>query len=165
MDQELLEKLRGIKVLVLDFDGVLTDGYVYVDSMGNESVRCSHRDGMGVQLVKEAGVKVVVLTNQKSHYVVRRCDKMKIECIQTHGNKSERLGELLKKYQFQEICYVGDDVNDIDAMNKVGLPVAVADAEEAVRQEAAYITLRAGGQGAVREVCDMILKSKETGNE
>jgi len=157
------EIFSKIKLLILDFDGVLTDGYVYMDVNGKESIRCSHRDGMGVQLLRRAGVEVVVITNQESNYVVKRCNKMKIKCIQTRGNKMEKLSDLLKNRELREVCCIGDDVNDVEVMEHVGLLVAVADAEKAVKQVATYSTLRCGGQGAVREVCDLILHYKEVG--
>jgi YrbI family 3-deoxy-D-manno-octulosonate 8-phosphate phosphatase len=86
---------------------------------------------------------------------------MQIECIQTRGNKTEKLIEIIKNYEPQEICYMGDDVNDIEVMKQVGLPVAVADAEEAVKQVAVYSTSKRGGRGAVREICDFILPYKK----
>ena len=153
-----------IKLLVLDCDGVLTHGCVYVDGAGNESARFSHRDGMGVELLRRAYVRVIVLTNQESDYPRQRCKKMDILCLRGTGNKQERLSEWLRlnptQYKLEEICYVGDDVNDITTMRFVGLPVAVGDAEESVKSVAKYITSRNGGNGAVREVCDLILKAK-----
>ncbi|KKQ92864.1 MAG: 3-deoxy-D-manno-octulosonate 8-phosphate phosphatase, YrbI family [Parcubacteria group bacterium GW2011_GWC1_43_61] len=167
MDFELLEKLRKIKLLVLDCDGVLTDSYVYVNNDGNEFCRFSHRDGKGIQLIREAGIEVAIITSQKSPYVKKRCDKMGVEFHQAITNKLRNLGDMLedKKMRFQEVCFVGDDVSDIAVMNNVGLPIAVADAEEEVKKITAYITKRKGGEHAVREVCNLILEARRCRNE
>jgi len=162
MDLALLEKFRKIKLLVLDCDGVLTDSYVYVSNDGNESCRFSHRDGKGIQLVREMGVEVVVITSQKSPYVKKRCDKMGVEYRQAITDKLGNLRDMLedKKMCLQDVCFVGDDVSDIAVMNNVGLAIAVADAEEEVKKIAAYITERKGGEHAVREVCHLILEAR-----
>lgn len=159
----LARKLKAVKLLALDCDGVLTDNYTYVDNIGNEFSRFSHRDGKGIQLVREAGIEVVVITSQVSAYVNKRCAKMKICCKQSVGNKADVLYHLLNdiRLRFFEVCFVGDDVGDLEVMRVVGLPIAVADAIDEVKSVALYTTKRNGGEHAVREVCDLILKAKE----
>ena len=157
------EVLSKIKILFLDFDGVLTDGYVYVDEYGKETARCSHRDGMGIKMIGQVGIKVVVISGQISSYVKARCKKLKIECFQGIDNKAEFLKGYFQNRQIlpEEAAYVGDDVNDFSAMKIIGAPIAVGDAVSAIKEIALYVTEKNGGEGAVREVCDLILKAKK----
>lgn len=153
-----------VKLLVLDFDGVLTDCTVFLDIDGREFVQCHHRDGQGIKLIREAGISVVVISGQESPYVARRCEKMKIDGFHDVRDKVACLEQYLAKnhpnIHLQDICFVGDDISDIPLLNKVGLPVAVADATPTVKAVAQYVTSRPGGREAVREVCDLILSDK-----
>src|SRR3990167_6371916 len=161
--KKLIEKFKKIKLLVLDFDGVLTDGLVYVDQDGYEMVRCSRRDSMGTNLLQKAGVKVFVVSKEKNRVVGVRAKKMGIDHIQSVDDKVTVLKKLSKKLGINptDICYVGDDLNDFEVMKLTGVSVAVADADDKIKNIASYITIKKGGQGAVREVCDMIINSKE----
>ncbi|MEA1929455.1 MAG: HAD-IIIA family hydrolase [Patescibacteria group bacterium] len=153
-----------IRLLVCDFDGVLTDGKVVVGTDGVESVVCSHADGQGIELVRKAGIPVVVISGQKSPYVDPRCRKMKIDFFRAIKDKPVCLrGYLAKHYSdvtLDQVCYVGDDRSDLAVMRIVGLPVAVQNATDEIKEVAAYVTARCGGDGGVREVCDLLLDAK-----
>lgn len=151
--------------MVLDFDGVLTDGKVGVMSNGTEFVICDHRDGQGVESLKNSGVMVMVISRQTSEYVSVRCNKMKMRCI--YGvltNKARCLKEYLQsnflKFSLAEVCFIGDDLGDLEVMGIVGVPIAVNNAVGEVKKIACYITKRCGGDGAVREVTDLILRAR-----
>lgn len=165
MDKITKEKFKNVQLVLLDCDGVLTDGYVQVDSAGNEYARFSHRDGMGIKLLKRAGVKIIVVTTQVSLYVTARCKKMQIPCHQAVEDKTEFVRHLITTENIDpmHVIFMGDDVQDLGPMSIVGLPVAVADAVEGVKIKAVYVTERKGGEHAVREVCDLILEAKREG--
>lgn len=161
-----IKKLKRIELLVLDFDGVLTDGRVCVDNYGNESVFCHHRDGTGIKLLREVGVKVIVLSGQISKYVKARCDKMHIECFQKIHNKRNWLKRYLEKNHISvaKTVYVGDDVNDLECLRFIalaGFAAAPKDCAPKLQPVVDYITAKKGGKGAVREICDLILAAKE----
>jgi len=174
-DLEILETLmrhRGpegpraefgpIRLLVLDFDGVLTDNLVEVNEDGVESVRCSRADGMGIAEVKRAGIEVVVLSTERNPVVAARCRKLNISHLQGLDDKLAALRALAgeRGLDARQVAYIGNDRNDLECMQWAGLPIAVADAVEEVRGIAVYVATRPGGQGAVREVCDLIVETK-----
>lgn len=164
-DYLLFKKIRKIKLLALDFDGVLTDGFVYVDKFGLESVRCSRRDSLGIEMLKNNGIEVVVISKEKNPVVSARCKKMNIKCwhgIYDGGGKLIILKTICKKMKLlpEEICYVGDDVNDLPCLDFAGAAITVADGNDKNKKVADYITKRKGGDHAVREICDLILESK-----
>lgn len=154
--------LSSIKLLLLDFDGVLTDNRVLVGQDGKESVLCDRSDGFGIEMLKRAGIEVVVLSKEKNPVVAARCQKLGIECIQGCNAKLSELKQKAKsrKLKPEEVAFVGNDVNDLECLRWVGLPIAVADAISEVRAVAKYITRPPGGHGAVREVCDLLLRTK-----
>lgn len=156
------ERLANVKLLVLDFDGVLTDNRVWVDQDGRESVACNRSDGWGIARLREAGVQLLVLSTEQNPVVAARCRKLKVECIQGCDDKRTRLEQLLEErgLSASQVAYVGNDVNDLACMESVGVAIAVADAESAVRAIASLVTARRGGHGAVREVCDWILEAR-----
>lgn len=165
MNHESTEKFKTVKLLLLDFDGVLTDGFVYVDQNGRETVRCSKRDSLGIAMLKRAGIDVGVISKEKNPVVSVRCKKLAIPCwqgIEDGEGKMEivRRIALEKKLDVSEICYIGDDLNDIPALRIVGCAVTVADGHPEVKKVAHIVTAKAGGNHAVREVCDMILQEK-----
>jgi YrbI family 3-deoxy-D-manno-octulosonate 8-phosphate phosphatase len=153
--------LSAIKLLVLDFDGVMTDNRVLVDQDGVEAVFCNRADGWGIARVKEAGIEVIVISTEPNPVVAARCRKLKIECVQDCANKLEALAQIMPQRGLMrdQVAYVGNDVNDLEAMGVVGVPIAVADAVPEVRRIATLVTSKRGGDGAVREVCDWILGS------
>lgn len=159
MRRKLLGKFGKTKLLVLDFDGVLTDGLVYVGEDGYEMVRCNRRDSMGTNMLQKAGIKVFVVSKEKNGVVTMRSKKMGIGCLQNIYDKAGAIKDLSKKLHIPmaSICFMGDDINDIEAMKLVGISVAVADASRIIKDIADFVTIRRGGQGAVREICDLIV--------
>lgn len=152
-----------VRLLVLDFDGVLTDNTVTVASDGVESVSCWRGDGIGAAALMAAGIPVLVLSKERDPVVRVRCDKLGLECHQGVDDKAPALIALLagRGIDPADAAYVGNDTNDLGPLRIVGLPIAVADAHPDVLDSAAYVTTALGGRGAVREVCDRILAAKE----
>lgn len=156
----------AIRLLVLDFDGVMTDNRVLVDQDGREAVWVHRGDGWGIAGLREAGVPVVVISTETNPVVAARCRKLQIELIQGCNDKLAALQQLAHARGIERgsIAYVGNDVNDLGCLAWVGFPIAVADAEAEVRVVAKRITKRAGGWGAVREVADWILAPRYLGS-
>ena len=152
-----------ISLLVLDFDGVLTDNRVYVNQRGEETVAVHRGDGMGISRVKRAGIEVVILSKEKNPVVKARGDKLGVPVFQGIDEKGEVLLSLMKKRNLSsdQVIYLGNDVNDLSCFPLVGLAVAVADAHPAVIERAQLVLYKRGGQGAVRELCDLLLNSTE----
>lgn len=167
MNQEsgITEKLKAIKLLLMDFDGVLTDGFVYVNQDGVETVRCSRKDSLGIAMLKKAGIEVGVISKETNPVVAKRCEKLKIpywQGIKDGQGKKEILLTVCKKVDtsLQLCAYIGDDIHDIPALEIAGVKITVSDAHPQVKQIADYITSAAGGNHAVREACEMILRAK-----
>lgn len=168
MERSISEKLKKIVLLVLDVDGVLTDGKIIIDDMGNESKNFHVRDGHGLKLLMRSGVDVVLLTGRTSEVVKHRADELGIRDVyQGAKDKAQVLGEILRERGLPGECiaYVGDDVVDIPAFRMVGFSAAVAGAPGYVRAHADYVTEKEGGVGAVREICEMILGAQGTWSE
>jgi len=160
---ELLEKAKKVKLLLLDVDGVLTDGRIIYDSRGHDMKLFDVHDGMGVYLLKKAGVPTILITAKGSRAIKPRARDMRVEAVfENISPKAAVLDKILKKYKVnaEEICFAGDDLVDLCLMKKVGFPVAVFNACPEIKQQAAYVTLREGGRGAVREVVELILKAQ-----
>lgn len=153
---------QGIKLVVLDFDGVMTDNRVYVDQRGEESVAAHRGDGMGISLLKKAGIEVIILSTEKNPVVSARAKKLQIPVHQGIEEKGVALKALLEEKEIpaHQVVYLGNDVNDLPCFSLVGTAAAVADAHPAVREKADLILETAGGAGAVRELADMILAGK-----
>ena len=149
----------GIKLLAMDFDGVLTNNKVIVDENGKESVVCNRSDGLGIDLLKKKGIDIVVISKETNKVIKARCDKLKINCNQGIDDKITILKKEIKKRNLkaEEVCFIGNDVNDIECIKYVGLGVAVNDAYPKVKKIADIITKKNGGEGAVREIIDKIL--------
>lgn len=146
---------------MLDFDGVMTDNRVLVNETGQEAVWVHRGDGWGIARLRETGLPILVLSTEKNPVVAARCAKLQIECIQGCDDKLASLQALAAQRRIprEQIAYVGNDVNDLECLRWVGMPIAVADAEPVVRETAARVTTRRGGYGAVREVADWILRA------
>ena len=155
---------RNVRLIALDFDGVMTDDLATVDENGTESVRCSRSDGLGIRLVKEAGIAVVVISSETNRVVEARCKKLGIDFVQGTFQKTEKLRKYCqeKKIDSADAVYVGNDVNDIACFPVVGCALVPSDAHEKARAAADIVLTRAGGHGAVREVCDRILDQRQS---
>lgn len=156
-----------VGLLVLDFDGVLTDNRVWVTEDGVEAVACDRGDGMGLAMLRACGVEVVVLSTETNPVVTARCRKLGVSCWQGIQGKEASLRALIeaRKVNFAHVIYVGNDVNDLGCMRLAGCSVAVADAHPRVLQAADWVLQKAGGRGAVRELCDLIMTTVGKGKE
>lgn len=160
------DKARKVKFLVMDVDGVLTDSGMYYSERGDELKKFNTRDGMGIEMWHKAGFKTAIITRERTDIVERRAAKLKItEVYQGMENKLRALEKLISEYNlnYEEIAYVGDDINDIPVLEKVGFSAAPRDAIEKVKKIVDYVTEKKGGEGVVREVIDFILDSKNHG--
>lgn len=163
LKEDLKEKAKKIKLLLLDVDGVLTDGRIIYDSRGHDMKFFDVHDGLGVYLLKKAGIPTILITAKGSRAIRPRARDMGVEAVfENILPKSAILDKILKKYKvnIDEVCFVGDDLVDLCLMKRVGFPVAVFNACPEIKQQAGYITLREGGRGAVREVAELILKAQ-----
>ena len=163
--QNLLEKAKPIKLLVLDVDGVLTDGKLYFSNSGDEYKAFNSLDGQGIKMLQSSGVEVAIITGRQSNIVAKRANNLKIRhLIQGREDKLVALDELRMKLDidYQQIAYVGDDLPDLAAMRKVQLGITVANGHTFVAEHAAWQTSCKGGEGAVREVCELIMRSQGT---
>ena len=153
--------LSRIKLLLLDVDGVMTDGRIIYDSDGGESKAFDVKDGHGLKLVQRAGIQVGIITGRQSTIVDRRATELGIELVY-QGAKDKQLPfrEILQRLALEpgEVAYAGDDIVDLPVMRQVGFAATVADAMDEVKAAAHMVTRRAGGRGAVREICDHLLK-------
>jgi 3-deoxy-D-manno-octulosonate 8-phosphate phosphatase (KDO 8-P phosphatase) len=154
---------KKIKLLILDVDGVLTDGSIILDNEGNEYKSFHVRDGHGIKMLIRAGVKVAIITGRYSKVVSRRAKELGItEVFQKCFDKNAVFTALIEKYALSEgeVAYVGDDIVDAPIMKRAGLPISVADGDDELKKFALLVTKHRGGRGAVREVTDLILKAK-----
>lgn len=149
-----------VGLLVLDFDGVMTDNRVWVDGQGRESVAAHRGDGWGLARLREAGVEVVVLSTETDPVVAARCGKLGLPVLQGLADKGAALQDLLRDREMEpgRVVYLGNDVNDLPCFPLVGCAVVVADAHPAATAQADLVLGRAGGQGAVRELCDLLVE-------
>ena len=164
LDPGLAERLRLVRLVAFDFDGVFTDNAVYVSQDGTEMVRCLRSDGLGLQLLAACGVATVIISTEKNPVVSARARKLALRCIQGCDDKLGALQRLLSELglTMQQTAFVGNDVNDLDCLKAVGVPIVVADAHADVVPHAAYRTRTPGGHGAVREICDVIARVKRS---
>jgi 3-deoxy-D-manno-octulosonate 8-phosphate phosphatase (KDO 8-P phosphatase) len=155
------KKLDAIKMLVLDVDGVLTDGTIIVDSRGTESKSFSIIDGHGIKMWKRAGLKIAFLSGRASATTKYQARELAVDfCLNGRRDKLKGLKELIKmsKMPAAQIAYVGDDLPDLPVITCAGFAAAVANAADEIKQAADYVTKRKGGEGAVREIIEYILK-------
>jgi len=154
----LAKRIDRVRVVAFDFDGVFTDNTVYVSEKGEESVRCWRGDGLGLQKLAAAGIESFILSTETNAVVAMRAKKLKSLCFHGVADKLEELTRLVAErgVELSETAYVGNDINDADCLRAVGLAIVVADAHPDVMGMAHYVTRRAGGRGAVREVCDLL---------
>ena len=160
---DLIERIKKIKVLVMDVDGTLTNSTVYYSRNGEEMKRFSLRDGMGIELLHKAGIKTAILTSENSPIIISRATKLKIGSVMLGSrNKKHSLEEYAhnSKLSLDEIAYAGDDVNDLQAMSIAGLAACPNDAVNSIKEVAHLILNKNGGYGAVRELAELILTTQ-----
>ncbi len=163
LPKEILDKAQNIKLLVLDVDGVLSDGKLYFTDEGNEFKAFSTLDGQGIKLLQNSGIEVALITGRESNIVTLRAKELGIKhLIQGCEEKLKALNTILgtMNLSLQEVAYIGDDLPDLACIRNVGFGVTVPNANPVIIQHALCCTERAGGQGAVREICDLILKAQ-----
>jgi 3-deoxy-D-manno-octulosonate 8-phosphate phosphatase (KDO 8-P phosphatase) len=156
-------RARRVRLLCVDVDGVLTDAGMYYGANGEVLKKFNTRDGMGLARVREAGMAVALISGEDSAIVHARAAKLKIDDVFSGvSNKRATIDDLCarKNLQLEEVAFIGDDLNDLPALECVGLACAVADAAEPVLAVAHYVTRRRGGDGAVREVCEFLIAAK-----
>ncbi len=161
--KDILKAAKNIKLVILDVDGVLTDGSIILDNEGNEFKSFHVRDGHGIKMLIKAGFKIAMITGRYSKVVERRARELGItDVYQKCFDKTVAYRHLVEKYSVSsvEVAYIGDDIVDLPLLHKSGFSVAVSDAEEEAKKAAMMITKNKGGRGAVREVCDFLLKAK-----
>jgi 3-deoxy-D-manno-octulosonate 8-phosphate phosphatase (KDO 8-P phosphatase) len=160
---EIIDKAKRVKLLILDIDGVMTDGRIIYSIYGDELKFFDVQDGFGITLLSRAGIKSVIITAKRSGIVKLRARDMKVaKAYQGYSDKLAAFNKILKRFKVYpaEICFIGDDLIDLPVLKRVGLAVAVPNAVEEVKTSAHYVTSKMGGRGAVREICDLILKSQ-----
>lgn len=156
-------RAKKIRLLLLDVDGVLTDGRVVYDERGREAKSFDIKDGQGIKLCQQAGLLVGILSGRKSSAVSFRAQELGMDIVlQKTLDKAVALEGIRQENNLpaDQICFVGDDLVDLPVFSRVGLAVAVADAVREVKANAHYVTRRPGGHGAVREICELILKAQ-----
>jgi 3-deoxy-D-manno-octulosonate 8-phosphate phosphatase (KDO 8-P phosphatase) len=160
----LLDKVRKIKCLICDVDGVLTDGRNYIDNHGNELKAFHVHDGVGLKLLMAAGIEIAVITGSVNAVIDHRMAQLGIQhYFKNHINKSLAYTELKARLQLQDdaFAYIGDDVVDLPIMHQVGFSIAVANAVSTVKNRADWTTTAVGGHGGLREACDFILATQK----
>ena len=150
-----------IKLIVYDFDGVMTNNKVYIDQNGNEMVLVSRADGLGISEIKKIGIKQIIISTEKNAVVTARARKLDIPCVQGIDNKKDYLIDYCKKNDIQilQVAYVGNDINDMGVMKIVGIKICPADAHLSIINISDYVLQTKGGDGAIREIYDMIITS------
>ena len=160
---DLMIRAARVTALVLDVDGVLTDGRVIYDEFGDELKCFDIQDGAGLALWHRAGLRTALITGRKARMVKRRAKEMQVDFLAQHASqKLIAYEKFIKKFHLAhaQICAVGDDLMDLPILKRAGLAVAVPDAVEEIKAISHYLAVRPGGRGAVREVVDLILKAK-----
>lgn len=157
-------KWCDVKLIISDFDGVMTDNRVLVDETGKESVYVSRADGQGINMLRSLGIELTIISTEINEVVQKRADKLKVECI--HGVKDK--AECMKRYcigkgiSLSSVVYIGNDINDYAAMLLAGIKIAPQDAYGEVKSIADYVTKAEGGHGVIREIAGIIKQNKES---
>lgn len=166
-NQNLIHRAKNIRLLLLDVDGVLTDGHLYYGNNGEELKAFNIQDGLGIKLLQRNGIQVGIITGRSSELLARRAAELGIELVvQGREDKLTALQETLEgsrqeqTYQMEEIAFLGDDLPDVAVIRRVGLGVAVANARDFVATHAHWQTSTKGGEGAVRELAELILEAQ-----
>lgn len=156
--------MKEIKLIILDVDGVLTDGKLFIGSDGEEYKAFNTQDGMGISLAHYTGIKTAIITGRKSNAVSKRAEELRIDFVyQGIHDKINVLEEILQNLgiEHEQVCYIGDDINDLPILKVIGYPCAPNNAVSIVKDNVKYVANAEGGNGAVREIIDKILSSQE----
>ena len=159
--EELERKVREVELLLLDVDGVLTDGGIVIDERGQEVTRFDVQDGHGINLLHQAGIRVGLLTGRASRAVAVRAERLSIKLVYQNVTDKRRGYETVKAdtgLDDRQIAYVGDDMQDLPVLRRVAFAVAVSNAWDGLKAHVDYVTTREGGHGAVREVAELLLR-------
>ncbi|MCW8930147.1 MAG: 3-deoxy-manno-octulosonate-8-phosphatase KdsC [Gammaproteobacteria bacterium] len=163
--KSIYSKAKLIKLLICDVDGVMTDGRLFFGDNGMEYKAFHSRDGLGIMMLQRSGIPLAVITARTSDVVMHRMKNLKIDLVfQGQLNKVQAFEDICQQLDLssEQVAYVGDDLVDLPVMRKVGLSIAVADAHERVKQLSDWTTQHNGGQGAVRDVCELLMESQGT---
>jgi 3-deoxy-D-manno-octulosonate 8-phosphate phosphatase (KDO 8-P phosphatase) len=160
---DLMERAQRVKMILMDADGVLTDGKIVFLSGGSEAKMFDSKDGVGIKLAQRAGLRTGVISGRESEALLRRCEELGMDEI--HQRVADKLGAyeaILSRLGLTDAdcCFIGDDLVDAPVLKRVGLPVGVADGHPALEPLLAYVTDRAGGSGAVRETIDLVIRAQ-----
>ena len=166
-DTSLEQRIRAIRLVAFDFDGVFTDNMVYVLQDGSEAVRCFRGDGIGLRKLERAGIEPVIISTETNPVVSARSHKLRIRCVQGCQDKRAALEAIMQEMgiSLEQVAFVGNDINDLSCLSSVGVPIVVQDAHPDVVLCAVYQTRACGGHGAVREVCDLFERVLESDEE
>ena len=156
--------MSKIKLIVYDFDGVMTDNKVYIDQNGNETVRVNRADGLGIAEIKKLGIKQIIISTETNSVVSTRASKLGIPCLQGIENKKSALINYCQKNDFEllNVAYVGNDINDKEVMEIAGTTYCPSDAHKSIQIITDYILKTKGGDGVVREILDLITNNKRS---
>lgn len=154
---------KSVKLIVSDFDGVMTDNRVLMDETGKEYVYVSRADGQAVNVLRSEGVGFVILSSEKNKIVSKRAEKLKAECIQGVSDKADSLKKYCNKrgVPLRNVAYIGNDINDYEAMKLVGVKIVPCDAYDIVKNIADYVAKTKGGYGVIREISEEIRTFKD----
>lgn len=168
LSPEIIEKIENVKHLIFDVDGVLTDGSIIYTDSGEEIKVFNVTDGLGIKLCQKAGIEVTIITARNSKVVKVRADNLGITSLyQGNLNKMDAYEDLKKKTGLSDanFAYIGDDIIDLPVLNRVGFTAAPGTAVREVLEKVDFVTKKGGGRGAVREFCELILKSQQKWDE
>ncbi len=163
MNKKIIDQCKKIKILITDVDGVLTDGGMFYSHEGDIMKKFHARDGMGVTLLRKNNIPTIIITKERNKIISQWANKMKIYKVYDGVKKKETvISKITKEFNVleSEICYIGDDVNDVEILKKVGLSVSPNDAIELAKKTSKFITKSKGGEGVLREMADIILSIK-----
>jgi 3-deoxy-D-manno-octulosonate 8-phosphate phosphatase (KDO 8-P phosphatase) len=168
INNETVERARRVKLLISDIDGVMTDGRIVYSVYGDELKFFDVTDGFGISLLNGVGIETVIITAKKSRIVKLRGRDLKVaKAYAGYLDKRIPFNDVLKRFKIpaEEICFIGDDLIDVPILKRVGFAVSVPNGMEEVKAVAHYVTTKSGGRGAVREICELILKSQDKWDE
>ena len=154
--------MNSIKLLVYDFDGVMTDNKVFVDQNGNEMVQVSRADGLGIAEIRKLGIQQMILSTETNSVVSARANKLDLFCLQGVDNKAQALTDYCENNQtpLNDVAYVGNDINDLAVMKLVGVTFCPADAHVSIKEISQYILESKGGEGVAREIFDLLTQKR-----